>query len=88
MVENNSGEEEGSARWVLACELRRLREAAGRSLAQWAKDTHYDRTYVHRPETGERFSKRSWRRWTLHRWREGRAARLSRPLGYGYVPVP
>lgn len=56
MVEKNS-EEEDSARWVLACELRRLREASGRSLAQLAEETNYDRTYLHRLETGERLSK-------------------------------
>lgn len=57
MVENNSEEDAGSARWVLACELRRLREASGKSLAQLAEDTNYDRTYLHRLETGERLSK-------------------------------
>ncbi|MEU9122515.1 helix-turn-helix transcriptional regulator [Streptomyces sp. NPDC048506] len=56
MVEKNS-ESEDSARWVLACELRRLREASGRSLAQLAEETNYDRTYLHRLETGERLSK-------------------------------
>ncbi|ARH92090.1 helix-turn-helix domain-containing protein [Streptomyces lydicus] len=56
MVEKNS-ENEDSARWVLACELRRLREASGRSLAQLAEETNYDRTYLHRLETGERLSK-------------------------------
>ncbi|MFI9258946.1 helix-turn-helix domain-containing protein [Streptomyces sioyaensis] len=56
MVEKNS-EEKGSARWVLACELRRLRESSGRSLAQLADETNYDRTYLHRLETGERLSK-------------------------------
>ncbi|WP_328547393.1 helix-turn-helix transcriptional regulator [Streptomyces platensis] len=57
MVENNSDEDAGSARWVLACELRRLREASGRSLAQLADEANYDRTYLHRLETGERLSK-------------------------------
>ncbi|MEV7465971.1 helix-turn-helix transcriptional regulator [Streptomyces kronopolitis] len=57
MVEKNSEEDEGSARWVLACELRRLREASGRSLAQLADEINYDRTYLHRLETGERLSK-------------------------------
>lgn len=56
VVEKNS-EEEGSARWVLACELRRLRESSGRSLAQLADEINYDRTYLHRLETGERLSK-------------------------------
>ncbi|UZJ30551.1 helix-turn-helix domain-containing protein [Streptomyces endophytica] len=56
MVEKNS-ENEDSARWVLACELRRLREASGKSLAQLAEDTNYDRTYLNRLETGERLSK-------------------------------
>ncbi|MGX1848917.1 helix-turn-helix domain-containing protein [Streptomyces sp. NPDC055299] len=57
MVERNSEEDEGSARWVLACELRRLRESSGRSLAQLADEINYDRTYLHRLETGERLSK-------------------------------
>ncbi|WP_313772041.1 helix-turn-helix domain-containing protein [Streptomyces angustmyceticus] len=57
MVEKNSEEYEGSARWVLACELQRLREESGKSLAQLAEETNYDRTYLHRLETGERFSK-------------------------------
>ncbi|KOG41508.1 helix-turn-helix domain-containing protein [Streptomyces decoyicus] len=56
MVEKNS-EDEGSARWVLACELRRLRESSGRSLARLADEIKYDRTYLHRLETGERLSK-------------------------------
>ncbi|GAA2298730.1 transcriptional regulator [Streptomyces caniferus] len=56
MVEKNSDGED-SARWVLACELRRLREASGKSLAQLAEETNYDRTYLHRLETGERLSK-------------------------------
>ncbi|WP_030802758.1 helix-turn-helix domain-containing protein [Streptomyces sp. NRRL S-337] len=56
MLEKNS-ENEDSARRVLACELRRLREAAGKSLAQLAEETNYDRTYLHRLETGERLSK-------------------------------
>ncbi|WP_329149295.1 helix-turn-helix domain-containing protein [Streptomyces sp. NBC_01456] len=57
MVEKNSEGDEGSARWVLACELRRLREASGKSLAQLADEINYDRTYLHRLETGERLSK-------------------------------
>ncbi|GES31685.1 helix-turn-helix transcriptional regulator [Streptomyces angustmyceticus] len=57
MVEKNSEEYEGSARWVLACELQRLREESGKSLAQLAEETNYDRTYLHRLETGERLSK-------------------------------
>ncbi|GAO07362.1 helix-turn-helix domain-containing protein [Streptomyces lydicamycinicus] len=56
MVENNSEEDAGSARWVLACELRRLRESSGRSLAQLADEANYDRTYLHRLENGERLS--------------------------------
>ncbi|MGW7022424.1 helix-turn-helix domain-containing protein [Streptomyces decoyicus] len=56
MFEKNS-EDEGSARWVLACELRRLRESSGRSLARLADEIKYDRTYLHRLETGERLSK-------------------------------
>lgn len=126
MVENNSDEDEGSARWVLACELRRLREASGKSLAQLAEDTNYDRTYLHRLETGERLSKlpvmealdaaygtgellvRLWglarldgfadryklfmkyeaKATIMHKHAVVGAARLSQPLGYGYVPVP
>ncbi|WP_433857184.1 helix-turn-helix domain-containing protein [Streptomyces kronopolitis] len=57
MVEKSSEEDEGSARRVLAGELRRLREASGRSLAQLADEINYDRTYLHRLETGERLSK-------------------------------
>ncbi|MGY5123241.1 helix-turn-helix domain-containing protein [Streptomyces nigrescens] len=57
MVEKNSEEDAGSARWVLACELSRLRESSGRSLAQLSDEANYDRTYLHRLETGERLSK-------------------------------
>ncbi|MFH8567752.1 helix-turn-helix domain-containing protein [Streptomyces sp. NPDC017993] len=56
MVELNS-DGEGSARAVLACELRRLREGSGKSLAQLAEETNYDRTYLNRLESGERLSK-------------------------------
>ncbi|MBO0656906.1 helix-turn-helix domain-containing protein [Streptomyces triculaminicus] len=49
-------EDDCSARWVLAFELRRLREESGKSLAQLSEDTSYDRTYLHRLETGERLS--------------------------------
>ncbi|MBT2385464.1 helix-turn-helix transcriptional regulator [Streptomyces sp. ISL-11] len=49
-------EGENSARWVLAFEIRRLREESGKSLAQLSEDTSYDRTYLHRLETGERLS--------------------------------
>ncbi|MFI9203835.1 helix-turn-helix domain-containing protein [Streptomyces sp. NPDC053048] len=41
---------------MLAFELRRLREESGKSLAQLSEDTSYDRTYLHRLETGERLS--------------------------------
>ncbi|WP_432000630.1 helix-turn-helix domain-containing protein [Streptomyces sioyaensis] len=56
MVEHNP-EDEDSARAVLASELRHLRGTSGRSLAQLADETNYDRTYLHRLETGERLSK-------------------------------
>ncbi|MBM4794852.1 helix-turn-helix domain-containing protein [Streptomyces sioyaensis] len=56
MVER-SPENEDSARAVLASELRHLRGTSGRSLAQLADETNYDRTYLHRLETGERLSK-------------------------------
>ncbi|QTZ92898.1 helix-turn-helix domain-containing protein [Streptomyces auratus] len=55
-VERNP-ENEDSARAVLASELRHLRRKSGRSLAQLADETNYDRTYLHRLETGERLSK-------------------------------
>lgn len=55
MVERQSDGED-SARWLLAHELRRLREQSGKSLAQLSEDTSYDRTYLHRLETGERIS--------------------------------
>ncbi|KOT79648.1 XRE family transcriptional regulator [Streptomyces rimosus subsp. pseudoverticillatus] len=51
-------EAQNLARDVLARELRRLREASGRSLAQLAEETNYDRTYLNRLENGERLSKR------------------------------
>ncbi|MEU1021334.1 helix-turn-helix transcriptional regulator [Streptomyces sp. NPDC005904] len=39
---------------MLARELRNLRARSGKSLAQLHEDTTYDRTYLHRAETGER----------------------------------
>ncbi|WP_257234403.1 helix-turn-helix transcriptional regulator [Streptomyces sp. JV178] len=42
----------GSARQVLAKELARLREATGKSLSDLAGETTYDRTYLHKLETG------------------------------------
>ncbi|WP_308297159.1 helix-turn-helix transcriptional regulator [Streptomyces sp. UNOB3_S3] len=56
-MEHLSGDED-SARATLAIELRRLREESGKSLAQLSEDTSYDRTYLHRLETGERLSQR------------------------------
>lgn len=50
--------DDASARDVLASQLSRLREASGKSLAQLAEDTRYDRSYLHRLETGERLSER------------------------------
>ncbi|MGB8942205.1 MAG: helix-turn-helix transcriptional regulator [Streptomyces sp.] len=43
-----------SAREVLAQELRHQRSRSGKSLAQVAEDTKYDRTYLYRVESGER----------------------------------
>ncbi|MFI6983087.1 helix-turn-helix domain-containing protein [Embleya sp. NPDC050154] len=57
MVERDV-EDDYSAREVLANQLSRLREASGKSLAQLAEDTRYDRSYLHRLETGERLSER------------------------------
>ncbi|MFF4222027.1 helix-turn-helix domain-containing protein [Streptomyces abikoensis] len=56
-MEHLSGDDD-SARATLAIELRRLREESGKSLAQLSEDTSYDRTYLHRLETGERLSQR------------------------------
>lgn len=50
-------DDEDLARQVLARQLRRLREASGRSLTQLASETNYDRTYLNRLENGERLSK-------------------------------
>lgn len=41
-----------SARQVLAKELARLRETTGKSLSDLASETTYDRTYLHKLETG------------------------------------
>ncbi|MGW7657625.1 helix-turn-helix domain-containing protein [Streptomyces asiaticus] len=43
-----------SARWLLAAEVARLREESGKSLGQLADETTYDRTYLHKLETGVR----------------------------------
>jgi transcriptional regulator with XRE-family HTH domain len=48
--------EDESARGVLAQQLRFLRKQSGKSLAQVAEDTSYDRSYLHRLETGVRVS--------------------------------
>ncbi|MGW8380990.1 helix-turn-helix transcriptional regulator [Streptomyces sp. ODS28] len=50
---------EESARETLARTLRMLRERAGKSLAQVAEDTAYDKSYLCRLESGERLSKLS-----------------------------
>ncbi|MFF2851667.1 helix-turn-helix domain-containing protein [Streptomyces sp. NPDC058001] len=47
--------EDESARAVLTRELKRLRERSGKSLAQLHEDTKYDRSYLCRVESGERF---------------------------------
>ncbi|MGC0415196.1 helix-turn-helix domain-containing protein [Embleya sp. AB8] len=57
MVERDVADDD-SARDVLASQLSRLRDASGKSLAQLAEDTRYDRSYLHRLETGERLSER------------------------------
>lgn len=51
-------EEEDSGRSTLARALKVLRERAGKSLAQLAEDTAYDKSYLCRLESGERLSKR------------------------------
>ncbi|MEV5593275.1 helix-turn-helix transcriptional regulator [Streptomyces sp. NPDC052496] len=51
-------EAQNLARDLLFRELRRLREVSGRSLAELAEETNYDRTYLNRLENGERLSKR------------------------------
>ncbi|QDL75469.1 XRE family transcriptional regulator [Streptomyces malaysiensis subsp. malaysiensis] len=43
-----------SARLLLAAEVARLREESGKSLGQLADETTYDRTYLHKLETGVR----------------------------------
>ncbi|KUO20593.1 helix-turn-helix domain-containing protein [Streptomyces dysideae] len=51
---------EGESRRVaLGRTLRFLREKAGKSLAQLADETSYDKSYLYRLETGERLSKRA-----------------------------
>lgn len=56
MAVADQANEENSARALLAYELRRLRADSGKSLAQLSEDTSYDRTYLNRLESGERFS--------------------------------
>ncbi|MHB9860011.1 helix-turn-helix domain-containing protein [Streptomyces sp. YIM S03343] len=48
----NTTRSKGSARQVLAKELARLREVSGKSLSDLAGETTYDRTYLHKLETG------------------------------------
>jgi transcriptional regulator with XRE-family HTH domain len=43
-----------SARRTLANQLARLRDESGKSLADLADETTYDRTYLHKLETGHR----------------------------------
>ncbi|MFI9205631.1 helix-turn-helix domain-containing protein [Streptomyces sp. NPDC053048] len=50
---SNSGRKP-SARRMLASELARLREESGKSLAELADETTYDRAYLHKLEKGER----------------------------------
>lgn len=49
---DQSNHHSASARMVLATELARLREKSGKSLSDLAADTTYDRTYLHKLETG------------------------------------
>ncbi|MFI1483327.1 helix-turn-helix domain-containing protein [Streptomyces sp. NPDC020747] len=58
MGELVDGERE-SGRVALGRTLRFLREKAGRTLAQLAAETSYDKSYLYRLETGERLSKRA-----------------------------
>ncbi|WP_149830405.1 helix-turn-helix domain-containing protein [Streptomyces tailanensis] len=48
-----------SGRAALGRTLRFLREKAGKTLAQLAAETSYDKSYLYRLEKGERFSKRA-----------------------------
>lgn len=50
-------EERESGRAVLGRTLKYLREKAGKSLGQLAQETSYDKSYLHRLESGERLSK-------------------------------
>ncbi|MGR3934500.1 helix-turn-helix domain-containing protein [Streptomyces sp. BRA346] len=50
----NASGRKPSARLLLAAEVARLREESGRSLGQLAQETTYDRTYLHKLETGVR----------------------------------
>jgi transcriptional regulator with XRE-family HTH domain len=56
MSKDRQRDEDESARTVLAHQLAYLREQSGKSLAQLAEDTAYNRSYLHRLETGERLS--------------------------------
>ena len=58
MGELVDGEPE-SGRVALGRTLRVLREKAGKTLAQLAAETSYDKSYLYRLETGERLSKRA-----------------------------
>ena len=58
MGELVDGEPE-SGRVALGRTLRFLREKAGKTLAQLAAETSYDKSYLYRLETGERLSKRA-----------------------------
>ncbi|UUU23184.1 helix-turn-helix domain-containing protein [Streptomyces sp. DSM 40750] len=51
--------ERGSGRAALGRTLRLLREKAGKTLAQLAAETSYDKSYLFRLEKGERLSKRA-----------------------------
>ncbi|UUU32890.1 helix-turn-helix domain-containing protein [Streptomyces sp. CA-210063] len=51
--------ERGSGRAALGRTLRFLREKAGKTLAQLAAETSYDKSYLFRLEKGERLSKRA-----------------------------
>lgn len=57
MSEQRPQEPLDGARRVLAHRLKHLREKSGRSLAQLAEETKYDRSYLNRLERGEKLSK-------------------------------
>ncbi|MBW1601361.1 helix-turn-helix domain-containing protein [Streptomyces sp. JJ66] len=57
-MDDEQDKEKQDARETLAHALVTLRKKAGKSLAQLAEDTGYERSYLNRLETGQRISKR------------------------------